>query len=269
MTDNHSSYKRLNNLKDLKMSTHEITIKRQYHRAHPCSKDKKTELLQLLIERNEKSTVLVVTSKDEQELKNAIISENVTVVSDSELPESSETKYDVLISYDVPDSADIYMKRLTFAKIQALLLLSKDEQQKLYPIETVLKRTLLQEIITGFDQEVVVAPEKKVRRRDEDKRDSKAYEKKPRDEKRVTRKPDRDDKHRRSDSSSSKGADKSDRWAKKDKKPSKYLGRDENGKAIFSGKTGDRNHRYDGTPKPKREPRKINVKKTEPKKEGE
>lgn len=264
------------------MSTPEISVKRQYHRAHPCSKDRKTELLKLLIERNKELSILVVTSKDQEEIQSAISDENVTVTSDELLSESAETKYDMLISYDVPDGADVYMNRLTYAKTNALLLLSKDEQQKLYPIETILKRTLLQEIITGFDQEVIVAEEKKVYKRDESRRDSKPYDKKPNDDKRHVRKSevsksrdsyksDRDDKRpaRKSDSSGSKDANKSDRWDKKDKKPSKYLGKDENGKAMFSGKSGERNHRYDGTPKPKREPRKINIKKIEPKKDSE
>ena len=50
------------------------------------------------------------------------------------------------------------------------------------------------------------------------------------------------------------------------------LGYDDNGKAKFSGKSGDRNHRYDGTPKdkwdaPKKVGRKINIKALKPKEE--
>jgi hypothetical protein len=45
------------------------------------------------------------------------------------------------------------------------------------------------------------------------------------------------------------------------KEESKYLGKDENGKAIFSGKTRDRNHRYDGTPKSESEKREEAAKK--------
>jgi len=45
-----------------------------------------------------------------------------------------------------------------------------------------------------------------------------------------------------------------------------------NGKAKFSGKSGDRNHRHDGTPKskwdaPKKVGRKINIKARNPKSE--
>lgn len=59
------------------------------------------------------------------------------------------------------------------------------------------------------------------------------------------------------------------------KEESKYLGKDDNGKAIFSGKTRDRNHRYDGTPrsetekretyKPKKKGKSITVKSLKPK----
>ena len=62
-----------------------------------------------------------------------------------------------------------------------------------------------------------------------------------------------------------KKSDKDDKWAKKKKEPNKYLGKDENGKAIFSGKSGERNHRHDGTTRdasypPKKVGRKINIK---------
>jgi hypothetical protein len=64
--------------------------------------------------------------------------------------------------------------------------------------------------------------------------------------------------------------DSSDKWEKKKKAPNKFLGKDENGKAIFSGKSGERNHRYDGTPRdkydaPKKVGKKISIKARKPK----
>ncbi len=58
----------------------------------------------------------------------------------------------------------------------------------------------------------------------------------------------------------------------KEKEPNKYLGKDENGKAKFSGKSGDRNHGHDGTPKdksnaPSKVGRTINIKARKPKEE--
>lgn len=57
---------------------------------------------------------------------------------------------------------------------------------------------------------------------------------------------------------------------KSDKKPNKFLGKDENGKAIFSGKSGDRNHRHDGSKKetyaaPAKVGRKISIESRKPK----
>ncbi|MDD2905526.1 MAG: hypothetical protein PHC74_04435, partial [Sulfurimonas sp.] len=57
---------------------------------------------------------------------------------------------------------------------------------------------------------------------------------------------------------------KNDSWDKK-KKSNTFLGHDETGKAKFSGKSGERNHRYDGTKKetfdaPKKPARTINIK---------
>jgi len=56
----------------------------------------------------------------------------------------------------------------------------------------------------------------------------------------------------------------------KPKPKNKFLGKDENGKAIFSGKDGARNHRHDGTPREKQEApkaggRKISIKAIKPK----
>ncbi|MDF1877847.1 hypothetical protein JHD47_08475, partial [Sulfurimonas sp. SAG-AH-194-L11] len=59
-------------------------------------------------------------------------------------------------------------------------------------------------------------------------------------------------------------------WAKKKKEENKYLGDDENGKARFSGKSGDRNHAHDGTPRarssaPKAGGKRISIKARKPK----
>ncbi|MDQ7067832.1 MAG: hypothetical protein Q9M40_07570 [Sulfurimonas sp.] len=59
-------------------------------------------------------------------------------------------------------------------------------------------------------------------------------------------------------------------WAKKKKGKNMYLGDDENGKAKFSGKSGDRNHRHDGTPRakfgaPKAGGKRISIKARKPK----
>ncbi|MBA3025391.1 MAG: DEAD/DEAH box helicase [Sulfurimonas sp.] len=65
------------------------------------------------------------------------------------------------------------------------------------------------------------------------------------------------------------GDKKNDAWAKKKKASSKFLGYDETGKAKFTGKSGERNHRYDGSKKevfdaPKKPPRAINIKARKP-----
>jgi hypothetical protein len=62
------------------------------------------------------------------------------------------------------------------------------------------------------------------------------------------------------------------KWDKQKKETNKFLGKDENGKAIFSGKSGERNHRHDGSAKekfdaPKKVGRTINIKAREPKEE--
>jgi len=173
---------------------------------------------------------------------------------DKEFITSKDVECEVLISYDVPDKAIIYTARVSKATLKAFTLVDKSEQKKLYPIEMLLGRAIKQEILSGFEyeekkEEVQKQPTKKL-----SKDEIKAVAKKRYEAKTSEPKPKKE-------------------FKKSDKKaPNKFLGKDENGKAIFSGKTGDRNHRYDGTPRdkydaPKKVGRKINIKAMKPKKD--
>ncbi|MCK4875906.1 MAG: hypothetical protein KAS26_08680, partial [Sulfurimonas sp.] len=222
---------------------------------HPCPIEKKLSLLNLLISKYSDMEILVVRANSLDVIKEAVTADNVTILSDDELKDSTKS-YELLISYDLPATPALYINRLFCATEMALILLDAKEQKKLYPIETVLKRVIKQEIIEGFEyeeeQKLRVAPTKPTREYEF----KKEYEEKPESDK----KPRRDD--------------KTDKWEKKDKAPNKFLGKDENGKGIFSGKSGDRNHRYDGTPRdkysaPKKVGRKINIKARKPKEESD
>ncbi len=237
------------------MSAKQITIKHNKHYVHPCPIEKKLSLLNLLISKYSDMEILVVRANSLDVIKEAVTADNVTILSDDELKDSTKS-YELLISYDLPATPALYINRLFCATEMALILLDAKEQKKLYPIETVLKRVIKQEIIEGFeyeeDQKLKVAPTKPTREYEF----KKEYEEKPESDK----KPRRDD--------------KTDKWEKKDKAPNKFLGKDENGKGIFSGKSGDRNHRYDGTPRdkysaPKKVGRKINIKARKPKEESD
>ncbi|QOY54697.1 hypothetical protein HUE87_00150 [Candidatus Sulfurimonas marisnigri] len=259
------------------MSANTITVKHNKHRVHPCPDDKKIELLNLLINQNSNMEILVVRANSLDVIKEAVTADNVTILNDTELKNSTKT-YELLISYDLPATPTLYINRLFCATEMALILLDAKEQKKLYPIETVLKRVIKQEMIEGFeyleDQKMVVAyktPDKPKREYafkteteekptyDKSKRDGFKSDKKPFDKPKW-------DKPKREDGSN----DKAKKWEKKDREPNKFLGKDENGKAIFSGKSGDRNHRHDGTQRdkydaPKKVGRKINIKALKPK----
>jgi len=227
-------------------------IKRHYHRVHPCESDRKLEILKYLLTQNTQKSILIVTEDDLEELKDIDTDENVTLLSDISLSERAELTCDILISYNLPSVAGVYLKRLSHVKTHAIILLDIKEQKRLYPIETLLGRTIMQESLKGFEtdieKETQLKKEKTLKAKSEKKEDN------PR-----SKKPYPKDRNKKDNNS--------DKWAKKDKKPSKYLGKDENGKSIFSGKTGDRNHRYDGTPKTTG--RKINIKSLKEKKNKE
>lgn len=240
------------------MSVEAITIKPNNHRVYPCPNEKKIELVNQIISQNSSANIVVVTSVDAKSIKDAIHNKDTTVMSDKEFITSKDLTCEMLISFDVPDKAIIYSARVAKATDRAILLLDKSEQKKLYPIEMLLGRAIKQEIIAGFEYEVKVIEEPKfagkkmtkVQIKDEAKKryDAKTQDKKPKKEyKSDDRKPN------------------DNKWEKNDRKSNKFLGKDENGKAKFSGKSGERNHRYDGTPKdkydaPKKVGRKISIK---------
>jgi len=270
------------------MSSTQPTIKPNNHRVHPCPNDKKLSLVNKLISDNRDEKIIVVASTDAKAIEeflqteNSQALENVEVLDDKTLiKDSKDLTCDLLISFDVPAKAVIYMARLSHTTSKALLLINETEQKLLYPIETLLGRVIKQDIIEGFEYAQKEKPNEDARpaRKPMSKKDIKEEAKKRYDEKTGEPKPKReyksDDKKdfkkdfKRDDKKDFKKdfkkSDKDDRWAKKKKEPNKYLGKDENGKAIFSGKSGDRNHRHDGTPRdkwdaPKKVGRKINIK---------
>ncbi|MDD3505996.1 MAG: hypothetical protein PHX65_05535, partial [Sulfurimonas sp.] len=280
----------------------QITLKHNKHRIHPCPNAKKLSLLNLLIEQNNNLDTIVVTTQDSSTIKNGLKNENVKVLSDTELSKLPELKYELLISYDLPSDANLYISRVIRATECALILLDISEQKQLYPIETLLKRVIKQEIIAGFEYEEqenmkIAKPALKSKREyafNPDADTKPKYEKKSSDKPRYD-KPKSDDNKRKSfekpkydkpksgaegferkpfekpkrdgESSERKPFEKPKRDSKK---PNKFLGKDENGKPKFSGKSGERNHRHDGKPKegqqaPKNVGRKISIKERKPK----
>jgi len=254
------------------MSSSTITVKPANHIIYQCPQEKKVALVDKIIEENKKLTIVVVCSSDVYVLKESLASKDVRVIEDRELVKEKELACDFIISYDMPIKAIVYMARVSKATKKAVMLLDESEQKGVHSIETLLGRAIKQEMVEGFMYEV---PEKReenphkkkpltkeqiseiAKKRHEDATKEKPkFEKKRDDFKKGDKK--EFSKEKRKPSSD-------DKWAKKKKAPNKFLGKDENGKAIFSGKSGERNHRYDGTPRdkydaPKKVGKKISIK---------
>ncbi len=206
-----------------------ITIKRHNHRVHPCDRNQKLALLKHLVALHSDKEIVIIASRDISALEQEIDADNVSFKSDKELIENTRFKCDMIISLDLADSPENYIKRLGQAESYALLLADDKEQQELYKIETLLKRTLAKEVISGFEP-VSFTKDRQAAKDLKERQANNIKNQEERDEKRA-------------------------RAKAKEKKESKYIGKDENGKPIFSGKTNDRNHRYDGTPKSEDEKR--------------
>ncbi len=314
------SPKYLNTLLGLPMSNNQISIKHNKHRVHPCPNDKKLSLLAQLIAQNSTLKTVVAVTNSIELIKEAITADNVTILDDEELAKATELECELLISYDLPSNAATYMLRLAKATDSAIVLLDRSEQKHLYPIETLLRRVIKQEIVAGFEYEeqekMRIAPKPAPKREyafnanfddkpkynkkpfEKPKHDKKPFEKpkydkpklddegserkpfeKPKQNKKPFEKPKYDkkpfekpkyDRPKRDDEGSER---KPFEKPKHDKKPNKFLGKDENGKAKFSGKSGERNHRYDGTKKeayspPKNVGRIIPIKARKPKEDS-
>ncbi|MDQ7045291.1 MAG: hypothetical protein Q9M32_05185 [Sulfurimonas sp.] len=240
------------------MSDTTQTLKRHNHRAHPCKNDKKEELLALLLNQNDGKKIIVVTA---EESKLTTEQTNVSIVSDRELYKNPDMRCALLISYDVPDKAIVYISRITKSDSHALILLDPSEEKLLHAIETLNGRTIMQERIEGFSEEIIEKVAQPTRKdfdpREERKREFISRDDKPKrnyDDKKPYGKKDYGDKKSFGDKKPYEKKSFSDDkkpWDKKEKQDNKFIGKDENGKAIFSGKSGDRNHSYDGTPRPR------------------
>ncbi len=225
------------------MSVDTILIKRHNHRVHPCDRSQKLALLKHLIALHADKEILIIADQNIDALEEQLDADNVTCKSDSELLENPKVKCDMVISLDLAKDPETYIKRLNQTKTYALLLADDKDQQELYKIETLMKRTLTKEVIADFEPASYI----KDREAAKDLKERQEYNKQNQEE--------RDEKRKKA-------------WAKQ-KKESKYLGKDEDGKPIFSGKTGERNHRYDGTAKSedeKRENPRYKAKKSDDKK---
>lgn len=238
------------------MSDTTLKIKPNNHTIYQCPSSKKIELINQILSQNKELTTLIITSESSDFLKESLKESAVSILSDRELVAQKESPCQLLISYDTPAKAILYMHRVAQATQKAIILLDESEQKELYQIEMLLGRAIKQEKIEGFtyppkEKRQSTKPAYKKLSPQEIKEEArKRYEEKTQEPKEYTA-PKRE-----------RGAD--DKWAKKKKEANKFLGKDENGKALFSGKTGDRNHKYDGTPKakydaPKAGGRKISI----------
>ena len=247
------------------MPADSISIKPNNHRVYQCQTNKKPELLNKVIADNANADILVVCSKESQNIKDALQNKSINVIEDKELIKNKDLQCEMLISYDLPIKNIVYMARISKATNKAIILLDEAEQKELYQIEMLLGRAIKQEIIEGFEYEKIVSkeiePKRKPMTKDQIKEVArKRYEEKTQEPKEKPFKEKRD-----YDEKKSYDKDGKKNWDKKKKTPNKFLGKDENGKAIFSGKSGERNHHYDGTPK--KTGRTISIKARKPKEE--
>lgn len=127
------------------------SIKRHNHRVLPCDQERKVELINFLLEKNSDIDVAIISKEAINNFKNISSGKNVKIITDETLDADSQSKFDMMIHYDLPDNPQQYLKRISFAKTHSLILLDPSEQKDLYPIETALGRALVQDVIKAFE----------------------------------------------------------------------------------------------------------------------
>lgn len=126
-----------------------MTIKHHNHRVHPCDRVQKMDLLKYLLEKYADYSIAVVAAQDISSLD--LSAENLSLLSDTELHNNDENRYDVIISIDLAQTPEAYIERLGFAVQYALLIADEADLQELYRVETLMKRTIKPEIIGAFE----------------------------------------------------------------------------------------------------------------------
>lgn len=134
------------------MSSLLSSIKPNNHKIHPCISERKVALCLAIISKNKNKNIIITTAGDTKVLEDEISFENVKIFTDKDLIQNNKENCELLISFDLPNKAIIYDARLVHTSSNAILLLSKNEQVLLYPIETLFGRVIKQEIIEGYEE---------------------------------------------------------------------------------------------------------------------
>ena len=141
------------------------TIKRHNHRVIPCNTQRKIELINFLIKNNSKLEIVIVSKEFVKDFKDISLNEKVRITTDAQFQDDISSEFDMLINYDLPQEAQLYLERLELAKDYSLVLLEPDEHATLYPIETALGRVLVLDNIKAFEttqtKEMKIAKAKK------------------------------------------------------------------------------------------------------------
>jgi superfamily II DNA/RNA helicase len=127
------------------------TIKRHNHRVLPCNTERKIELINFLIKNNTNLEIVIVSKEAIKDFKDLTLSEKIKVTTDTQFSDDIRLEFDMLINYDLPEDPQIYLKRLELAKEYSLVLLDPEDHATLYPIETTLGRSLVQDAIKAFE----------------------------------------------------------------------------------------------------------------------
>jgi len=140
------------------LSSANITIKPNNHRIYQCPTEKKTALLNKIIQENAGEDIIVVCSRDAQKIKEGLDNQDIRVLEDKDFVQNKELQCAFLISYDMPIKDIVYMARVAKATQKAVMLLDESEQKELHAIESLLGRAVKQESIEGFAYDVVEKP---------------------------------------------------------------------------------------------------------------
>lgn len=127
------------------------TIKRHNHKILHCNTERKIELINYLLNKYDDISIVIVTKDGIEALKDIKLNQNVIITSDETFDSIVTKEFDMLINFDLPLQPAHYLHRLELAGSYSFIILDPTELPSIYPIEMLIGRTLIQEMIKEFE----------------------------------------------------------------------------------------------------------------------
>lgn len=133
-------------------------IKPHKHIVYLCDLPRKEEMLKHLIAENSGKKIVIVSENNSK--TSQVPDTLITLTNDEGLSAFDNKAFDLLISFDLPSDPERYIKRLEYSSEFAFVIADEAQSMSLYPIELLLKRSLIRQTVAGFETQAAIEAQK-------------------------------------------------------------------------------------------------------------